>query len=493
METALAVGMILLVAAVLIAQVLLLRRKASPPLDLAPLNARTEAIERAQERTERGLREEIGRNREEAAREANGLRQAIEATLATFSGGLREEIGAMSSAQKAQLEVFGAQLGDLRRAVDERLGDLRKALETRLQEFNDSVVKSITGMGSLQSAELARLTEITNQGLEGIRGTVQERLKTLQDENSLKLDQIRHTVDEQLQTTLEKRLGESFKIVSERLEQVHRGLGEMQSLANGVGDLKKLLSNVRTRGTWGEVQLGMLLEQVLTPDQYGTNVATTGTGERVEFAIKLPGGEPDGCVWLPIDAKYPKEDYERLLEAVERADAIAIEECSRQLEIRACQSARDIAQKYLAPPKTTDFAVMYLPTEGLYAEVLRRPGLIEKLQREYRVTVAGPMTLAAILNSLQMGFRTLAIQKRSSEVWEVLGAVKTEFTKYADTLVKVQKKLQEATNIADSGLTRTRAIQKKLKNVEEMPAGAPEVPLALDAEDTEQESVGASG
>lgn len=493
METMIGIGIALLVAAVLILQALLLRRKAVPSLDLGPLNARTEAIERAQERTERGLREEIGRNRDEAAREAHALRQAIEATLATFSGGLRDEIGVMSSAQKAQLEVFGAQLGELRRLVDERLGDLRTTLERRLQEFSDSVVKSITAIGALQSTELARLTETTNLGLEAVRGTVQERLKALQDENTLKLDQIRHTVDEQLQSTLEKRLGESFKIVSERLEQVHRGLGEMQTLANGVGDLKKLLSNVRTRGTWGEVQLGMLLEQVLTQDQYGTNVATTGTGERVEFAIKLPGGEPDGCVWLPIDAKFPKEDYERLLAAVESADTTLIEECSRQLEIRACQCARDIAQRYLAPPKTTDFAVMYLATEGLYAEVLRRPGLIEKLQRDHRVTVAGPMTLAAILNSLQMGFRTLAIQKRSSEVWEVLGAVKTEFTKYADILVKVQKKLQEANNIADSGLTRTRAIQRQLKNVEQMPAGAPDVSLVLGAGEVEEESVGAGG
>jgi DNA recombination protein RmuC len=265
----------------------------------------------------------------------------------------------------------------------------------------------------------------------------------------------------------------------------------MQTLAAGVGDLKKLLSNVRTRGTWGEVQLGMLLEQMLTPDQYSTNVATTGTGERVEFAIKLPGAEPDGCVWLPIDAKFPKEDYERLLDAVDRADAPAIEESSRQLEIRARQCARDITQKYLAPPMTTDFAIMYLPTEGLYAEVLRRPGLIETMQREHRVTVAGPMTLAAILNSLQMGFRTLAIQKRSSEVWEVLGAVKTEFGRYADILVKVQKKLQEANNTVETGLTRTRVIQRKLKNIEELPAGAMEVSIALDVEEMGLESVGA--
>jgi DNA recombination protein RmuC len=564
METMLVIVVILLVVAVLSLQIRLLQKKTDPPLDLAPLNARTEAIERAQERTERGLREEISRNREEADRESNALRQATQAALATFSGGLRDEIGGMSSSQKAQLEVFGAQLGELNRAVDEKLGSLRATLETRLQVFNDSllqalndlnrlnredsdsvvhqlgairdtldqrlaavaaenqgkldqiraellaatqhmrteisenlkgfndsVVNSITGIAAAQSAELARLTEATNQKLEAVRGTVQERLKTLQDENTLKLEQIRHTVDEQLQSTLEKRLGESFKIVSERLEQVHRGLGEMQTLAAGVGDLKKLLSNVRARGTWGEVQLGMLLEQMLTPDQYGTNVATTGTGERVEFAIKLPGAEPEGCVWLPIDAKFPKEDYDRLLEAVDRADAGAIEESSHQLENRARQCARDISQKYLAPPKTTDFAIMYLPTEGLYAEVLRRPGLIEMLQREHRVTVAGPMTLSAILNSLQMGFRTLAIQKRSSEVWEVLGAVKTEFGKYSKVLETVQKKLQEANNTVETGLTRTRVIQRKLKNIEELPTSATEVSIPMDAEETVLEAVGA--
>jgi len=564
METMLVIGTILLAVAVLILQILLLRKKPGPSLDLALLNARTEAIERAQERTERGLREEIGRNREEAAREASDLRQAIQAALATFSSGLRDEIGVMSSAQKAQLEVFGAQLGELNRAVDEKLGWLRTTLETRLQAFNDllaqalndvnrlhreesdsvirqlgavrdtldqrlaamatenqakldgiraellsatqhmrteisenlkgfndSVVNSMTGIAAAQSAELARLADTTNQRLEAVRGTVQERLKTLQDENTLKLEQIRHTVDEQLQSTLEKRLGESFKMVSERLEQVHRGLGEMQTLAAGVGDLKKLLSNVRLRGTWGEVQLGMLLEQMLTPDQYGTNVATTGTGERVEFAIKLPGAGPDDCVWLPIDAKFPKEDYERLLEAVESADAPAIEESSRQLELRARQCAREISQKYLAPPKTTDFAVMYLPTEGLYAEVLRRPGLIEILQREHRVTVAGPMTLAAILNSLQMGFRTLAIQKRSSEVWEVLGAVKTEFGRYADILVKVQRKLQEANSTVETGLTRTRVIQRKLKSIEELPAGAIEEQMPLGMQEVGLVSAGA--
>jgi DNA recombination protein RmuC len=358
---------------VLILQIALWRKPSAPSVDLTPLAARTEAVERAQERTERGLRDEI-----------------------------------------------------------------------------------------------ARLTDFTGQ----------------------KLEQIRHTVDEQLQTTLEKRLGESFKMVSERLEQVHRGLGEMQTLAAGVGDLKKLLSNVRTRGTWGEVQLGMLLEQILTPEQYATNVATTGTGERVEFAIKLPGAEPGSPVWLPIDAKFPKEDYERLVDAVERADAPAIEESSRQLEARARQCARDIAQKYLAPPRTTDFAIMYLPTEGLYAEVLRRPGLVEALQRE-RLSVAGPMTLSAILNSLQMGFRTLAIQQRSSEVWEVLGTVKTEFGQYADILTKVQKKLEEATHTVETGLTRTRVIQRKLKDVQELPSAAAEMPMSAAVGEVEAKSAGA--
>jgi len=417
MQIALVAGIGLLVAAVLILQVLMWRKRAEPSVDLTPLLARLEAIERAQERTERGIREEIGRNREEAARDSSGLRQEVQSALAAQLGPIRTEL----------------------------------------------------------AAELARLTETTGKKLDAVRDVVQERLKSLQDENTQKLDQIRHTVDEQLQSTLEKRLGESFQIVSDRLEQVHRGLGEMQTLAAGVGDLKKLLSNVRARGAWGEVQLGMLLEQLLTPDQYGANVATTGTSERVEFAIKLPGSEPEGCVWLPIDAKFPKEDYERLLDAVDRADASAIEESSRQIELRVRQCAKDISQKYIEPPKTTDFAIMYLPTEGLYSEVLRRPGLVEALQQKHRVTVSGPTTLAAILNSLQMGFRTLAIQKRSSEVWEVLSTVKTQFGKYADILDKVQEKLRQADIVVEDGLRRTRVIQGKLKSVEELPAAASEI------------------
>jgi DNA recombination protein RmuC len=284
---------------------------------------------------------------------------------------------------------------------------------------------------------------------------------------------MRKTVDEKLEGTLEKRLGESFKLVSERLELVHKGLGEMQTLASGVGDLKKVLTNVKTRGTWGEFAVGNLLDQVLSPDQYAANVVTKeGSDERVEFAIRLPGrdeGENE-VVWLPIDAKFPKEDYERLVDAADRGDSAAIEEAGRQLETRIKNSARDICDKYLNPPKTTDFALMYLPTEGLYAEVVRRPGLVENIQREHRVVVAGPTTFAALLNSLQMGFRTLAIEKRSSEVWKVLGAVKAEFGKFGDVLGSVKKKLHQAADTIDKAETRTRAISRRLRGVEELPA-----------------------
>jgi DNA recombination protein RmuC len=296
-------------------------------------------------------------------------------------------------------------------------------------------------------------------------------------------------VDEKLQGTLEKRLGESFKLVSDRLEQVHKGLGEMQVLAAGVGDLKKVLTNVKTRGTWGEIQLGSLLEQILTAEQFAQNVQTKqGSAERVEFAIKLPGRDDGGnTVWLPIDAKFPKEDYERLMESAERADAAGVEDAAKQLEARIKLDAKNIHDKYLDPPNTTDFGILYLPTEGLYGEVLRRPGLTELLQREFRVNVAGPTTLWAILNALQMGFRTLSIQKRSSEVWTLLGAVKTEFGKFGDVIEKVQKKIQEAGNAIDSAASKTKTIQRKLKNVQELPASdaAKLLPLELEEPDTE--------
>ena len=331
---------------------------------------------------------------------------------------------------------------------------------------------------------LANARTDTVQQLGGIRETIDARLRALQDGNAEKLEQIRVTVDEKLQSTLERRLGESFRLVSDRLEQVHRGLGEMQTLAEGVGDLKRVLTNVKTRGTWGELQLRALLEQVLAPEQFAANVCTKGDGrEVVEFAVRLPGDGNGDTVWLPVDSKFPVEDYLRLVAAQEAADRDGAERAADALEARVRACARDIRDKYVAPPKTTDFAVLFLPAEGLYAEVLRRPGLVEALQREYRVSVAGPTTLGAFLSSLRMGFRTLAIQRRSSEVWTVLGAVKTEFGKFEGVLEKIGKKLHEASNVVDSASTRTRRIERTLRGVEALPvadspfdAGVPALP-----------------
>jgi DNA recombination protein RmuC len=295
----------------------------------------------------------------------------------------------------------------------------------------------------------------------------------MQIDNAKQLDQMRQTVDEKLQGTLDKRLGESFKQVSERLEQVHKGLGEMQTLATGVGDLKKVLTNVKTRGTWGEVQLGAMLEQILNPDQFASNVTTKDGGERVEFAIKLPGqsAHKEESVWLPIDAKFPVEDYQRLIEAQENADVDGAEVAGKQLESRVKSCAWDICEKYLNPPRTTDFGILFLPIEGLFAEVIRRPGLTEVIQRECRVVIAGPTTLWSILNSLQMGFRTLAIQQRSSEVWNLLAAVKTEWKKYGDVLEAVQTKLHQASETIEKAKVRSRAVGRKLKDVQELPVG----------------------
>ena len=331
-----------------------------------------------------------------------------------------------------------------------------------------------------------------NKQLDKVRDLLEQKLKSLQDDNARQLEEMRKTVDEKLQGTLEKRLGESFKLVSERLEAVHKGLGEMQNLATGVGDLKRVLTNVKARGTWGEVQLGRMLEEVLTPDQYATNVATKGESERVEFAIKLPGRgeEKDEIVWLPIDAKFPVEDYQRLMEAQEQGDADAMEAASKQLEVRIKGCAEDICTKYLSPPKTTDFGILFLPTEGLFAEVVRRPGLAEAIQRNQRVVIAGPTTLWSILNSLQMGFRTMAIQQRSSEVWNLLAAVKTEFGKYAGVLDQVKEKLRQASDRIDDVAVRSRAIGRKLKKVEELPVGDAQKVLMLEGVDVEAEGDG---
>src|SRR5713101_5266716 len=313
--------------------------------------------------------------------------------------------------------------------------------------------------------------EELTKSLESVRSIVDDRLRQLQEDNTKQIDKMRSTVDEKLQGTLEKRLGESFKIVSDRLEQVHQGLGAMQQLASDVGGLQKVLTNVKTRGGWGEVQLGALLEQILTPDQFARNVKTREeTGDHVEFAIKLPGDENGAPVWLPIDAKFPTEDYQRLLAAQEQGSAVAVDEAMKSLETQLKKCAKDICQKYINPPRTTDFALMFLPTEGLYAEAIRRVGLVEQVQRDCRVIFAGPTTLAALLNSLQMGFRTLAIQKRSSEVWNLLAAVKTEFGKFGEALSAVKDKLDQAARHVDTVAVRSRAITKKLRDVEELPS-----------------------
>jgi len=348
------------------------------------------------------------------------------------------------------------------------------------------------GRGELAES-LARLAEQLRQTLSGltadnekrlneVRATLDVQLKSLQTDNAAQLEKMRVIVDEKLQSTLNTRLGESFKLISERLEAVQRGLGEMQSLATGVGDLKRVLSNVKTRGTFGEVQLGALLEQMLTADQYAANIATVPhSNERVEFAIRLPGQDRDAPVWLPIDCKFPIEDYQRLLDAQERADVEAAAAAAHALERRVREEAKTIRAKYVAPPHTTDFAILFLPTEGLYAEVIRRPGLFEVLQREHRVTIAGPTTLTAILNALQMGFRTLAIEQRSSEVWQLLGAVKNEFGKFGDILDKVRKKLAEASRQIDETGVRSRAIERKLRNVESLPVSESQALLGDDA------------
>jgi len=332
------------------------------------------------------------------------------------------------------------------------------------------------------TAALRQLGDLQMRFLESLRRSVEGRLDAMRADNAEKLEAMRLVVDEKLQATLEQRLGASFRQVSEQLEQVFKSVGEMQSLAAGVGDLKRVLTNVKSRGTWGEMSLGAILEQVLTPEQCGRNVEIRpGSRERVEYAIRLPGADGDGPLWLPIDAKFPTEDYERLIEAAERADAAAVDSAGKGLEARVRQAARDIAAKYVAPPHSTDFALLFLPTEGLYAEIVRRPGLVDALQREHRVVVTGPTTLLALLNSLRMGFRTLAIQQRSSEVWQVLRAVRTEFARYGEALDRVQKKLQEASSSIDLMATRRRQVDRRLENVERLPEPQADLLLGLDA------------
>ena len=354
-------------------------------------------------------------------------------------------------------------------------------MEVRLQSLSQQMQLTLDSMRADMSDRLSRMLASSDQHGERMRTVLHEQLTNLQKDNADKLEQMRKTVDDKLHATLEDRLAQSFKVVSERLEAVHRGLGEMQQLASGVGDLKRVLTNVKTRGTWGEYQLEALIEQILARDQYETNIATRpGSSERVEVAVRLPGRDTDQPVWLPIDAKFPLEDYQRLIDAYDRADLTAIDDAAKALETRVRAEAKKIRTKYVESPHTTDFALMYLPTEGLYAEVLRRPGLADSLQRELRIVITGPTNTAAMLNSLQMGFRTLAIEKRSSEVWTLLGGVKTEFEKFGQAIQDTEKKLDEVANKFKNVGVRARAVERKLRGVETLPgAAASDDPLSL--------------
>jgi DNA recombination protein RmuC len=421
---------IILIAAVLGLQLWQSRRS---PVDLSPLATRLDVLQNLQERTDRAVRDEITQFRGEIQAQAYREREELSGSLKSFGDSVQKSMAEIAGLQRCQLEGFAAQL--------------------------------------------TLLTAMNEQKMEAVRLLVDEKLKQIQEDNSRQLDRMRETVDEKLQNTLEKRLGESFKQVSERLEKVHQGLGDMRNLAADVGDLGKVLKNVKLRGTWGEVQLGALLEEMLAPEQYARNVRIKEHGsDFVEFAIKLPGqGDlPSDHVLIPVDAKFPVEDYSRLVDAQEKADIAAADDAARQLESSIKKAARDISQKYLAPPRTTDFGIMFLPSEGLYAEIIRRTALVQLIQREYHIIVSGPSTFAAFLNSLQMGFRSLAIQKRSGEVWKTLGEIKTAFGRFGDTLDAIHKRLEQATNSVEDARKKSKTIQNKLRSVEVLPGAGVE-------------------
>jgi DNA recombination protein RmuC len=422
--------------------------------DPAPMKALRDELQGAVradvQQLERALRDEV-------ARSAGGTRTELAQTLATFQQTLLAQQGDVARTQNEQIDSFRTQLAATQQHQADTLGRAAEQQAVALKRFSETLIE-----------QLRALSQSNDQRMSEVRTTVEQRLNAIQLDNEKKLEQMRMTVDEKLHATLEQRLGESFKQVADRLEQVHRGLGEMQGLAKDVGSLSRVLSNVKTRGNFGEVQLGSLLEEVFTAEQFGRNVETVpGSNARVDFALRLPGRRDDGApLWLPIDAKFPREDYERLLDAQERADPVAAEIAAKAIELRLRAEAKSIREKYIAAPHTADFGILFVPTEGLYAEALRRPGLVEALQRDHKIMLAGPTTLLATLNSLQMGFRTLALEKRSAEVWEVLGAVKTEFGKFGEVLAKTKKKLDEASNTIDQAQTRTNQMTRKLRSVE---------------------------
>ncbi|MET3375926.1 DNA recombination protein RmuC [Variovorax boronicumulans] len=447
---------LLALAALAVVQLVLviwLLARRPPPPDHSEMLGVLAAMGRANERTERELRHEIGES-------SRGARQETAQAFATFQQSLVQQGAEATRTQNAQLDAFALQLASLQKT-------LADTLNTQLQGLSESNAR--------------RLSEV--------RTTMETQLAQLQQSNAAKLDEMRKTVDEKLQSTLEARLGESFKQVADRLEQVHKGLGEMQTLAVGVGSLQRVLTNVKTRGVFGEVQLEALLEQVLTPEQYARQVETKPrSGQRVDFAIRFPGRGDDGApVWLPIDAKFPRDDYERLIDAHERADAAGAEAAAKALETRIRVEAKSIAENYLAAPHTTDFAILFLPVESLYAEVLRRPGLMDAIQRQHRVTLAGPTTLLAMLNSLHMGFRTLALERQASEVWKVLGAVKTEFERYGEWVARIKEQVAKASDTIDKADTRAKQMRLALRKVEALPEAQSQALLPPTA-DTDSEA-----
>ena len=439
----------LLVVLVLLTLWLAFRRPDARPL-IALRDELQAAVRGDVQQLERGLRDEV-------ARSAGGTRTELAQTLATFQQTLLAQQGDVARTQNEQIDSFRTQLAATQQHQGDALGRAGEQQAVSLKRFSDTL-----------NEQLRALSQSNDQRMNEVRVSVEQKLSAIQADNEKKLEQMRATVDEKLHATLEQRLGESFKQVADRLEQVHRGLGEMQGLAKDVGSLSRVLNNVKTRGNFGEVQLGGLLEEVFTAEQFSRNVETIpGSNARVDFALRLPGRRDDGVpLWLPIDAKFPREDYERLLDAQERADPIAAEIAAKAIETRLRAEARTIREKYIAAPHTADFGILFVPTEGLYAEALRRPGLVEGLQRDHKIMLAGPTTLLATLNSLQMGFRTLALEKRSAEVWGVLGAVKTEFGKFGEVLAKTKRKLEEASNTIDGAQTRTNAMVRRLKSVE---------------------------
>lgn len=454
--------------AILILQIVVMLR--ARPQDIAPHLAQLQDdLQQHQQQTSERMEREL---RNQVQTSAQSTRQELTGNLAQFQQTLAAQLTSVATVQNGQIDSFAMQLAKLNAANVQQLESMREAISIQARAGREEQAAALKRFGDTLNQTLGALTESNAQRMAEVRATLEARIKDLQTDNGARLEEMRRTVDEKLHATLEQRLGESFKLVSDRLDKVHQGLGEMQQLAIGVGDLKRVLTNVKTRGTWGEVQLEMLLEQTLTPDQFSKNVETVpGTGERVEFAVRLPGRDDGGVpVWMPIDAKFPKEQYERLMDAAEHADTDGIAVAGRELERAVRLEAKTISEKYLSPPLTTDFAIMFLPTEGLYAEVIRRPGLADELQRTWRVSVAGPSTLSALLNSLQMGFRTLALEKRSSEVWQVLGAVKTEFGKFGDVLSLTKSTLERAAKNIEQAETRSRQMARKLKSVEALPS-----------------------